>query len=216
MPASLSLYIRDALVPFDPAELERLRRYARKAEFLRCSEFFRQPQSFSPVVNEDGVVSYTIGNASAEMINAITPPLRLFYSQRDNISFARIGSMVGLHASQRATVDSAALLGSLKAFRQRLTEILSEDPDMGMYTFKDGAVTARHKPSMKEIFEDWLYGEYLHDDEARIARIEAWRGIGIHEFLFLSTARSLGAAYIDFASDVVEPILAELSLHPAP
>ncbi len=208
--ANTPLAFRHALTAFQRADLERLRRYHRKAEELRASHFLSEPQHFRTRTDSRGQVAYEISNASREVVSAIVAPLRLLYSQRDNVSFNRIRAMIGRHASSPPTKDAAALLALLAFYKTRLNQGMSFDPDMGIFHVDEaGEVTPIHVPTTREIFEDWLYGEFLHDDEERLSRIEDWRSIGIHEFLFLSTARELATLYVEFADRVVGPILNE-------
>lgn len=202
-----------ALTPFELSDIARLRRYAQKAHELRDSQFMREPQEFRPSTDEYGFVTYEISNASREVVSAIMAPLRLLYSQRDNVSFARTRAMIGQHAPAQGTAAAECLRERLRDFKKGLQEVMAVDPDMGQYQVDEaGEITTIHEPTTHEIFEDWLYGEYLHDDEDRLARIESWRSIGIHEFLFLRTARDLVTVFADFASEIVSPILGEPAL----
>ena len=201
------LDLANALTAFEPAELARLRRYRKKTDELRHSRFMCEAQEFRPWTDENSIVFYEISNASREVVNAVVPPLRLLYSQRDTVSFARIRAMIGGHCSSRGTTDAESLRELLRLFKERVHKVMAVDPDMGHYRVESGQVIEAHEPTTREIFEDWLYGEYLHDDEERLARIDRWRGIGIHEFLFLEAARELAAAYVDFADAIVSPIL---------
>jgi len=206
--ATTSLDLESALDKFGQVELQRLRRYVEKADELRGSQFLSEQQAFQPQTDHAGHVTYEITNATREVVSAIIPPLRMLYSQNDNVSFVRVRALIGRHAAARKTAEGDRLLEILTLYKLRANQILTFDPDMGMYEVGEmGEVTPTHKPTTREIFEDWLYGEFLHDDEERLARIEGWRSIGIHEFLFLSTARQLAVLYAQFGNRVVRPIV---------
>lgn len=203
-----SLDLESALAKFERLELQRLRRYAEKADQLLKSRFLQEQQTFNPSTDANGVVIYEITNASREVVSAVIPPLRLLYSQRDNVSFVRVRGLIGRHAATRGTKEAARLLEILNLYKLRANQILSVDPDMGTYHVDErGEITPIHVPTTREIFEDWLYGEFLHADEERLARIDGWRSIGIHEFLFLSTARQLSVLYSEFSDRIVRPIV---------
>jgi hypothetical protein len=204
--------LRDALDPFDGHELRRLARYCAKASELRESQFLAEPQTIEASVGEPGPLTYEITNASRAVVNAVVPPLRVLYTPQEAASFARVRSLLAQHTGARTSPSAAALHEALRSYKRSIADVMAFDPDMGMYNVNGGVVTVIHKPSTREIFEDWLYGEYLHDDEDRLDRIDAWRSIGVHEFQFLQTMRGLATVYAAFATDLIQPILDQPAL----
>jgi hypothetical protein len=201
------------LVPFSNEERGRLRLYVEKADEIRSSRFFERQHVIRPNLEEGVPFTYVLENAEREVVSAVMPPLRLLYATTENVSFRGILSLIGRKAVERSSPESARIRTALRQFSRAATEVLKFDPDMGISSVdENGDLVTVSKPTMREILEDWLYGEYLHTDPLRRARLDQWRSIGVHEKLFLDAVRSLGDVYIQFADEIVTPILAESSL----
>jgi hypothetical protein len=82
-------------------------------------------------------------------------------------------------------------------------------------TDTEGNVTSR-PTSPREVFEDWMYGERLHDDEDRLARIAPFRDSGVHRFTALSVGTDLMRVYVSLSHWLLPPVLAEPSLFLSP
>jgi hypothetical protein len=66
----------------------------------------------------------------------------------------------------------------------------------------------------EQVFLDWVYAIYLHDDEDRLARLADWDPIPVHRFNFLQMAGDLSRAYYGF-SGIPREVLTEPTLLPA-
>jgi len=56
-----------------------------------------------------------------------------------------------------------------------------------------------------------LYGVYLHDDEDKLERVEEWKLLPVHQFIFLQIATNLARAYFAFTG-IVREVLDEPAL----
>ena len=59
----------------------------------------------------------------------------------------------------------------------------------------------------RQIFEDWMYADYLHDSEKRRLRIEPFRFDGSQEHTFLAILWMLAVNYVVFSKFFVEPLI---------
>jgi hypothetical protein len=77
----------------------------------------------------------------------------------------------------------------------------------------DGNVIAQ-TVTPRQAFLDWLYGEVLHDDEDKLARVDVFRPHGIHLHTAIAVATSLTHVYLWVSKQIIARVLREESLFP--
>lgn len=210
-----SVDFEKALTPFSSVETKRLRRYALKTAELRNMTFVQtRPKKLNMSYDaEKGFTYEIVPEYSSEVVSAALPPIRLLSSTGNNIAFKNIIAMLRAHL--RETEAGKALAATLDHIETNTMAAFSQGIGIGFTlesTDAHGAQVSRQQTT-REVFEDWLNGEYMHDNEARIERLENLRDIGAHWFTFIVVAWEFAIRACAFGPLVVEPILDVESLH---
>jgi hypothetical protein len=216
----------EALSPFSREEQARLVRYTVRAERLaNCSFFERREQRLSANYSVDEGLTVAMTHAPVkeedEAIDAMFQRLRIFYApgRARSTSFSRTMTLLRAHAEASPGDESAKLIGLLDAIKQTEERAATSGPGIGMVIetrLQDGSKSSRNVEP-REAFEDWMYGEHLHDDEERLARIEPFRDHGVHRYVALAVATDLAHVYIWVSRWLLIPhVLAQATLFPPP
>lgn len=214
----------DALTPFAREEQARLVRYVVRAERLHRCSFWGRQRSLTIKAGMDEPLTFEMPDHDDpfdEATDAMFQRLRHFYQRgvKRAASYERISGMLREHAKAAGTAEADRLLQLLDHCDALVENAAMSGPGIGLVRehFDEATGTTTSYPTTpREVFEDWLYGEYLHDDEDRLARIEPWRDLGAHLFTALAVARDLAQFYIAFSNDLVQRVLDEPSLFPPP
>jgi hypothetical protein len=224
-PCLEDLAYAEALAPFSREEQLRLVRYTVRADRLARCSFWEREQKMTVTGGEGQGQPLTVEMPHAEdpfdeAIDAMFQRLRIFYQpgRKSAASFERIIDMLREHASVNSSAESEKFLGLLDECTQVHEKAASTSPgiELTIEIANSAGIQVSSTTDPREAFEDWLYGEYLHDDEVRLARIEQWRHLGGHLFVALAVARNLGRFYVSFSNNVVERVSAEPTLFPPP
>jgi hypothetical protein len=197
--------LKQALTPFSPEEARQLRRYVQLATELKESAFFQQRrQSLEIKVSEEGTSFDLPHGEDEELITVMVARLRKLHTEGPSgtASFIRIVRLLRAHMFEvdNVSADWFRIVldhyqsGADRASRTALIGLTIEPID--------GQGKAPIPISPEEMFWDWVYGVYLHDDPERLARVEAWKGIGAHKFNFLKIASDLTRVYFGFTGFV--------------
>jgi hypothetical protein len=216
--------LADALTPFSRQEQARLVRYGVRAERLASCSFFKRDKP-GLTMNMNPTEGFTAEMPHApdeddEAIDAMYQRLRNLYSpgRSTAASFKRIVGLLRDHAAAKGSPDANALLSLLDEVEKAEERAATTGPGIGMVreTRDETGNVISHSTHPREVLEDWMYGEHLHDDEDRLARIEPFRDIGAHRFTALSVATDLARVYVSFSRWIVARVLDEASLFPEP
>jgi hypothetical protein len=208
-----------ALTPFSAEERIRLERYVVRAERLSRASFWqRKKQSLNVrmAVGEAATVEMAhVEGDDDEALDAMFARLRQLWAKgrRTAASYPRTVAILRDHAISKAPAGQT-LLELLDALDAMQATAETSGPGIGLQSqaqHPDGTVTSRDVPP-QEAFEDWLYGEFLHDDEERIARIDVFRPHGAHLYVALAVATNLAHVYVWTARFLVNRVLVEDSL----
>jgi len=192
-----------AFRPFIPDERDRLRRFAAKTVELRELSFVQQGSPTLHMKSGSEGFSYVLGpDVGRERVTSALVPVRILYRRDENISFVKTVELLVDHVDETRD-DSAALRALLERARQGIAAVFSNTT----IVFLDRGTDDGTLVDGRQIFEDWMYGDYLHDDEQRRERIEPYRFDGSQEFTFLQLLWSLAVGYIVFSELFVEPLL---------
>jgi hypothetical protein len=211
----LPIEFADALTPFANAERERLLRYLARLDRLLRARFFQTEAKITVKFDRERGWGYDAPwEQDEEAIDAMLPRLRILYERGRPTSVTYPRTVALLRAHVTATAEGARLTASLNDYDETHKQILEDETGgLSMVTNdEEGNVTDRRPIPAGEAFLDWLYGEHLHDDEVRLARIEPWRDFGMHRYLALDTARKLTLLYHHFGHHVVRPVVDEPGL----
>jgi hypothetical protein len=216
------------LTSFTPEEQARLVRYTVRGKRLAsCSFFERAKQGVNLNMSAGGELTSTMRHVNGdddEAIDAMYQRLRIFYSpgRPTSCSFPRTIAMLREHSTAKGTPDSQMLLELLDQVVAWEEQAATGGAGIGMVTETrqpDGSKST-HTVEPREAFEDWMYGEHLHDDEDRLARISHFRAHGIHQFTALTVATDLANVYLWMSRHLIashvlnEPALFEPSVTP--
>jgi hypothetical protein len=199
----------DALRPFDGEEHNRLARYLQRVDKLTASRFFESEGKITvSFKREEGWRTDTTYVDDEEAIDAMLQRLRILYApgRETAASYPRTTALLRAHILP--TVEGGRLTDALNEYDKIQKSILDEPDEshigLAMVTTDEhGDEVARRVITPGEAFLDWLYGEHIHDDEDRLARIEPWRELGLHRHVALNTAIALTRLYNYFGIRVV-------------
>jgi hypothetical protein len=210
--------LKQALTPFSTDEARKLRRYVHLATQLKESGFFQQRcQSLEINFSEEGMSFDLPHGEDEELITVMVARLRKLHTEGPSgtASFIRIVRLMRAHTSAIDNVSADWFRTVLDHFQSE-AERASRSALIGLTIEPvNGKGKAPTPISPEEMFWDWVYGVYLHDDPERLARVEAWKGIGAHKFNFLKIASDLGKVYFGFTG-IVQEVLDEPELVEAP
>ena len=151
-----------------------------------------------------------------DKITAMAARLRKLHTEgrSGTASFSRTVGLVRSHVTPDRN-SSAKWLETVLDHHETQAELATKGALIGLVVERQGpdGETVSEEISPEQIFWDWLYGVYLHDDEDRLERVEAWQSIGAHKFNFLKTASDLAKVYYAFFG-IVRDVLAEPELCP--
>jgi hypothetical protein len=206
-----------ALAPFSSEEVRRLRRYIELANELRESRFFDQRvQKFEINVSPEGMTFDLPYGKDDELVTTMVARLRKLHTpgKPGTASFEQTSNLLRAHTDGRDNASADWFRRVLDHYHARV-ELAMRESLIGLVREQvdaEGKTVSETVPP-HEMFWDWVYGVYLHDDEDRLARIEAWRLTGAHKFNFLKMASDLAKIYFSFFG-IVRDVLNEPSLAP--
>jgi hypothetical protein len=192
--------------PFSADEVANLERHLRLAEELRSCRYFTEEERTLNVTMDRGVTTsweQTLPDrgSTREMLAV----MRQLFSDKERASFASAGAILRRHANPTSPAGQhfIATLDSLEEMKQRVLASW----DLQVRTSKDA-----DPPPPLGVFLDWMYGEFLHSDAEKAARIDRLDGpFRLYEWQFHWVAERLASLFTRFALVVA----AALGAHPA-
>jgi hypothetical protein len=212
--------LREALEPFTAEEVRQLRRYIELAQELRDSRFFEQyRQTFEIRFSEGTMTSELPFGEDDELITTMVARLRKLHSPGREAGTASFERIVRLFRAHGDVIDNASADWFRKVLDhyQAQVELASTSALIGLAKERvdEEGDTVSETVSPADMFWDWVYGVYLHDDPGRFARVQEWSFTGAHKFNFLKMASDLAKIYYSFLG-IVRDVLEEPGLVPAP
>jgi hypothetical protein len=205
----------NALTSFSGEEQARLVRYAVRAQRLSDCSFFNSGQGRTAVnsrVDKPTTVEMPhADDADDEVIDAMFQRLRILYApgRLSSASFTRTVQLLRIHARAKGTEDSRVLLKLLDELVETEKQVVEAGGGIGRVVEtrgSDGSLVSCTTPA-REVFEDWLYGEHLRDDESQLVRIETFRDVRVHHLEALAVASCLASFYVSVARWLLPHIL---------
>lgn len=215
-----------AFTPFTDAERARLARYVKRADRLAAANFWKRTTEHRTTlkITRDAPPSLEMTHVEGEGdedegLHVMFGRLRHFYQEGNPhaASFPRILKTLRNHASARGGVEGGRMLELLGEIEEWHERVQVEGYGMGLSAETrqtDGSVVAQ-TVTPRQAFLDWLYGEVLHDDEEKLARVEVFRPHGIHLHTAIAVATSLTHVYLWVSKQIIARVIAEESLFPA-
>jgi hypothetical protein len=209
--------LADALTPFSPEEVDRLKRYVERAKQLKESRFFQQEAKFNINVSPEGMTFDLPRGEDEELVTTMVARLRNLHSEGrpGTASFVRTVRMLRGHTEGRKNPSADWFRKVLDDREARVEQVMSTSV-IGLvreHVDAEGNVVSTEEVAPDEPFWDWIYGVYLHDDEGRLARVQSWAPQPVHQFNFLQMANDLARLYYAFSGIVLE-VLEEPALVP--
>jgi hypothetical protein len=208
--------LHEAFEPFSKDEAGRLRHYIELCEKLRGSRFFDQyVQRFEIKASSDSI-SFELPYDDDEAVTTMVARLRkLHLEERPGAaSFPRTVRLLRQHTQGRNNPSVDWIRKLLDHYEQQV-DLATQAVVIGLSREVTDAQgnTISEPVTPDENLWDWVYGELLHDDADRRARLKAWAPIEAHRFNFLKIASDLAKVYYSF-SGIVREVLEESVLMP--
>jgi hypothetical protein len=150
-----------------------------------------------------------------ELVTAMVTRLRKLHveGKSNAASFQRTVQMLRGHTEGRANASAEWFREVLDAREADVERILKTSMiGLSRQTVDAaGNVVSNEAIQPDETFWDWVYGVYLHDDEDKLERVEEWKLLPVHQFIFLQIATNLARAYFAFTG-IVREVLDEPAL----
>jgi hypothetical protein len=187
--------------PFSAAELSAMRRHVELAgELARCRYFTEQERSMKVTMDKGVTTSWeqTLPDrgSTRDMLGVLR---QLFEGPKGRASFLAMVELLRSHADPQSTAGQQLLAAMHFYDRARQGVLDSWDAQPG---------GTEHGPTTPlETFLDWLYGEFLHSDAEKAARIEELDQFQMYEWQFHWVSERLAILYANFAR-IVESALA--------
>ncbi len=173
-----------------------MRRYVHLSERVRRCRYFTEEERSMHVEMEAGVTTKCAqklpdAGATRDMLGL----LRQLFGDKERASFSSVVGILRLHADP-ASSDGEELLTTLASFENLKERVL------GGWDLQIGT-SDNEKPPPLGVFLDWLYGEFLHSDADKGARIERLDGpFRFYEWQFHWVAERLASVFTRFETVV--------------
>jgi hypothetical protein len=188
--------------PFSPDEIGNMERYLHLAHELRRCRYFTEEERTLNVRMEKGMTTkweqkMPDGGATRDMLGL----LRQLFGDGERASFASVVAILRLHADS-TSAEGQQLLTTLDSFEEFRDRVLASW-DLEICTSENEA------PPPLEVFLDWMYGEFLHSDPDKAARIERLDGpFRLYEWQFHRVSDRLASVFTRFTPVVAAALRA--------
>ena len=185
---------------FSSEEISNIERYIRLTEELRRCRYFTEEERTMNVTMDRGVTTsweQTMPDhgSTRDMLSL----LRQLFGNKERASFASVMAILRRHADA-SSPEGRELLTTLDSFDDLRRRVLASW-DLEIRTSEDEA------PPPLGVFIDWMYGEFLHSDADKAARIQRLDGpYRLYEWQFHWIAERLASLFTRF-TPVVEAAL---------
>lgn len=178
-------------------------RYLKLTDELRsCRYFVEEERSMSVTLDLGKTTSWEQRLPSAGATRDMLGVLRQLFGDRERASFASMAALVRRFAEAQ-TEAGAFLLRQVAAFERAKQGVL------GSWDAQPGGTDASPRTPL-ETFLDWMYGEFLHSDVEKAARIEELdTDYRLYEWQFHWVVERLAILFSQFAA-IVRGVLTEL------
>lgn len=184
-------------------ERSAMRRYLKLTDELRtCRYFVEDERSMSVTLDHGVTTSWEQTLPSAGATRDMLGVLRQLFGDGERASFASVVKVVRRLADPE-TEAGAFLLRQVTAFERAKQGVLDS------WDAQPGGTEASPRTPL-ETFLDWMYGEFLHSDADKAARIEALdTEFRLYEWHFHWVVERLAILFAQFAA-IVRGVLAQL------
>ena len=178
-------------------------RYLKLTDELRsCRYFVEEERSWSVSLDRGSTTSWEQKLPSAGATRDMLGLLRQLFGDRERASFASMVALVRRFADAQ-TKTGASLLRQVATFERAKQGVLDS------WDAQPGGTDASPRTPL-DTFLDWMYGEFLHSDAEKAARIaELGTEFKLYEWQFHWVVERLAVVFSQFAA-VVRGVLAEL------
>jgi len=193
--------LADAVVT--DAERSAMLRYLKLTDELRsCAYFVQEERSMTVTLDQGTTTSWDQTLPSAGATRDMLALLRQLFGDNERASFASMAALVRRSANPH-TETGAFLLRQVDAFERAKQGVLDSWDAQ-----PEGAEVSPRTPL--ETFLDWMYGEFLHSDEEKAARIqELDTEYRLYEWQFHWVVERLAMLFSQFAG-IVRGVHAQL------
>lgn len=184
------------VAPFTDDERSAIKRYVYLTkELARCKYFTEEERSFSVTMDRGVTTSWEQVLPDAGATRDMLGLLRQLFGDKERGSFAAVSSILVSHSNTQ-TIEGRRLLSAIDRF-QYLRQGVLDSWDVR----PNGKENAPGEPLT--VFLDWMYGEFLHSDADKAARIASLdTEFRLYEWQFHWVAERLAALYTTFAVTV--------------
>jgi hypothetical protein len=178
-------------------------RYLKLTNELRsCRYFVEEERSSSVTLDRGTTTSWEQKLPSAGATRDMLAVLRQLFGDRERASFASTVAQVRRLVDEH-TEAGVSLLNQVAAFERAKQGVLDS------WDAQPGGTDASPRTPL-DTFLDWMYGEFLHSDAAKAARIETLdTEYSLYEWQFHWVVERLALLFSQFAA-IVRSVIAEL------
>lgn len=191
--------------PFSVDEIANMERYIYLTDELRRCRYFTEEERTMNLTMDKGVTtSFEQKMPDSGSTRDMLGVMRQLFGDKERASFASMVAILRLHADSTSP-EGQQLLTTLDSFEDLRQRVLASWA-LEIRTSEDEA------PPPLGVFLDWMYGEFLHSDADKAARIERLDGpFRFYEWQFHWVSERLASLFTRLAPVVA----AALTTHPA-
>ena len=207
---------QDAYTPFQSEDIRRLTRYVERVDKLTDTDLMRTETISFKMSGEVGKApTATVSGVTDEALERGLFILRPLWLQQETASFLQVQALVKQHAHLKGTPEGKLAIEHIKNHTRALDVAPSNTSLVSLREQRvnqTGVIVSTEDVTPRRIFEDFLYGYYFHEEEARIDRIGHWLHSEFQRFVFIDTVHALARIYRSFAV-IARGILDEPAVH---